>query len=117
MDPELLRLAWLFRKECPFVSGQQAFPTKVRLLLRRGYFVDIFYRASTGSYSYALLKGSRRVIGWDNSPHYEDLSNFPHHFHTPEGEVLPSELTGKPEEDIQTVARKITEFLQTCEKE
>jgi len=112
MDPQLLRLKPIFEQECSYVIGSQLFPTKLRFLLEGDYICDIFYRASTGAYSYVLVKGSRRILGWDNAPHYPDLPNAPHHHHTASGAVVPSPLRGEPMYDISCVAHAINGYLQ-----
>ena len=30
------------------------------------------------------------ILRWDNAPHFQDLTTFPHHKHLPSGEVLES---------------------------
>jgi len=68
---------------------------------------------STGGYSYTLIQDERRVMGWDNAPHHPRISTAPHHFHTPEGTILASPLTGNPARDIVCVARAIDHYLET----
>ena len=112
MDPQLLELALVFEGECHYVSSSERLPTKVRFHLNGEYICDLFYRSSTGSYAYTLLRGGQRVLGWDNAPHHKKLDNFPHHFH-PEGggEAIASTLTCDSMEDVAIVARAINAFL------
>jgi hypothetical protein len=112
VDPQLLELALVFERECHYVSSSERLPTKVRFHLRGEYICDLFYRSSTGSYSYTLLRGGQRVLGWDNAPHHKTLDNFPHHLHHEEGaEAVASTLTSDPIEDVAIVARAINAFL------
>ena len=112
MDPQLLELALVFEQECHYVSSSERLPTKVRFHLEGDYICDLFYRSSTGSYSYTLLRGGQRVLGWDNAPHHKTLDNFPHHFHPEErAEAVASTLTSDPIEDVAIVARAINAFL------
>ena len=85
--------------------------TKVRAILRGGYVFDIYYNVSTGRYSFTLLKGSKRVMGWDNAPHHIDVPTFPHHLHDVDGHVRPSDLTGDPLTDIDRVLREIRRVI------
>jgi hypothetical protein len=112
VDPQLLELALVFERECRYVSSSERLPTKVRFHLTGDYICDLFYRSSTGNYSYTLLRGGQRVLGWDNAPHHKTLENFPHHFH-PEGGVdaVASTLASDPIEDVIIIARAINAFL------
>jgi hypothetical protein len=115
VDPQLLELALVFEQECRYVSSSERLPTKVRFHLKGDYTCDLFYRSSTGSYSYTLLRGGQRVLGWDNAPHHRMLDNFPHHFHLEKGaEAVASTLTNNPVKDVALVARVINAFLAEC---
>lgn len=105
MDTQLLRIKPIFEQECLYVVSSQLFPTKLRFILEGDYICDIFYRTSTETYSYALIKGSRRVLGWDNALHYPDLPNAPHHHHIADGTVVSSSLQGEPTLDIARCPR------------
>lgn len=112
MDPQLLELALVFERECRSVSLSERLPTKVRFHLRGDYICDLFYRSSTGNYSYTLLRGGQRVLGWDNAPHHKTLDNFPHHFHPVGGvKAIASPLTNDPVKDVVIVAHAINAFL------
>lgn len=112
MDPQLLELASIFERECRYVISSSRLPTKVRFELTGDYTFDLFYRSSKDNYSYTLLQGERRIIGWDNAPHHRGLDNFPHHFHSEIGEVQPSRIGSNPVEDIGFVARQVNAFLE-----
>ncbi|HHT9124914.1 MAG TPA: toxin-antitoxin system TumE family protein [Candidatus Brocadiia bacterium] len=111
MDSELLRIAGIFRNKCKYVLFVEYLPTKVRFHLSGNFLFDVFYRSKNRNYSFTLVKDSR-IIGWDNSPHHPDLPNFPHHFHSEEGDVYPSSLGGNPKKNIFIVAKEINRFLK-----
>lgn len=60
-------------------------------------------------YSYQLFS-EIPIIRWDNAAHYPNMKTYPHHFHTKDGIVTDSELTGNVIEDLKKVlsAIKIT---------
>jgi hypothetical protein len=97
---------------CPYIRSTRDLVTKIRVELERGYFLDLYYRESTGQYSYALILSDERVLGWDNAPHYPDLPNAPHHFHREDGAVEASTLTGSPSADIRIVAERINAMFK-----
>jgi hypothetical protein len=112
VDPQLLELALVFERECRYVSSSERLPTKLRFHLKGDYTCDLFYRSSTGNYSYTLLRGGQRVLGWGNAQHHKALDNFPHHFHPERGvEAVASPLGNNPVEDVAIVARVINAFL------
>lgn len=53
-------------------------------------------------YSYQVYEQSP-VMRWDNAEHFPDITTYPHHFHTQDGDVVESPLTGKPEMDVYLV--------------
>ena len=95
----------------PMVLRVEFLWTKVRAILSGGYVLDIYYNVSTGRYSFTLVKGSKRIMGWDNAPHHVGISTFPHHFHDVDGQVRPSDLTGDPLTDIEKVLDRLRAFL------
>ncbi|MBE9508826.1 MAG: hypothetical protein IMY86_12345 [Chloroflexi bacterium] len=113
MDPQLLAIGPIFERECRHVVSRQVLPTKLRFALQPGYVCDLHFRSRTGGYSYVLIKGEQRVMGWDNAPHHPNTPTAPHHFHTPEGEITPSPLTGDPVRDIIHVASAINHYIET----
>lgn len=48
---------------------------------------------------------------WDNTPHYPDLSNAPHHFHDQAGNIQASPLTGNLLNDFEIVLNEIKMFM------
>jgi hypothetical protein len=66
-----------------------------------------------GKYSYTLMLGTHRMLGWDNAPHHPTIPTFPHHVHYPDGTIAPSKLNGDPNHDLEHVEQAIQEFLQS----
>ena len=95
----------------PLVIRVAFLRTKIRAYLRHGFILDIFYNMSTGRYSFAVIRGARRIMGWDNAPHHVDVATYPHHFHAIDGSIKPSDLVGNPLVDIEKVLRKLEEFI------
>jgi len=101
-----------FLAECAFVANVHDLATKWRIEFEGGYFLDVFFNAALGKYSYTLSKGETRILGWDNAPHHPKLANSPHHFHRADGSVTASDLTGDPEHDLEIVRIEIERFLE-----
>lgn len=51
-------------------------------------------------YSYQLFS-NMPIIRWDNSPHYPKIKTHPNHFHTNNGNITESELTGNVIKDLR----------------
>lgn len=85
--------------------------TKVRINLAEGNILDMYYNATLGKYSYALVKDDKRVLGWDNAPHHPDIKSHPHHFHF-QNAVLESKMKGKPDKDINFVIKEINKLYE-----
>lgn len=97
---------------CPYVRSTRDLATKVRVEFDRGYMLELYFRETTGQYSYTLIYGNQRLCGWDNAPHYPALPNAPHHFHTTTGQVESAPLNGRPAEDMRHVIEKLNAILR-----
>lgn len=84
-----------------YVAGATDLATKWRIELVGGYVLDLYFNETLGKYSYTLVKGGTRVLGWDNAPHHPNVANFPHHMHRSDGSLVPTELTGNPAKGTQ----------------
>lgn len=100
-----------FISECPYIVAVHDLVTKWRVEIMDGYLLDIYFNEALGKYSYTLVRGNQRIQGWDNAPHHAEISNFPHHVHQADGKVIPSALTGNPEDDLGEVRREIERLL------
>ena len=96
---------------CAFVISVHNLLTKWRIQLNGGYALDIYFNAGNGKYSYTLSMGESRITVWDNAPHHPNLSNFPHHFHSADGSIIPSNLNGDPGHDLEIVRAEIEHIL------
>ena len=62
-------------------------------------------------YSYQLFSDTH-LLRWDNSPHFPDISTFPHHFHDITESIQPSIISGKHiKTDLDIVFWEIIEFI------
>jgi hypothetical protein len=113
MDPEFERALVHFIAACPYVTALRDLITKQRIELQNDYVLDCYYNLTLGKYSYTLVQGEKRLIGWDNAPHHTTLPNFPHHVHRPDGAVEASELNGEPWHDLEIVLAEVNTLLAT----
>jgi hypothetical protein len=86
--------------------------TKVRIELVDGYLLDLYFNATLGKYTYALICRDQPVSVWDNAPHHPEQISYPHHHHQEDGGIEPSSLTGDPEQDIVLVAAAVNARLR-----
>jgi hypothetical protein len=61
-------------------------------------------------YSFQLYS-DHPLLRWDNTPHYPDLPNFPHHFHDAGGKIVSSPLTGNLMSDVEIVLAEVKQFI------
>jgi len=85
--------------------------TKIRAHLVEEFILDVYYNQTLGKYSYTLIKGDRRVIGWDNAPHHVKVETYPHHFHDIDGSIKPSKLSGDPLKDLDIIMDVVREVI------
>jgi hypothetical protein len=86
--------------------------TKIRAHLMQGYMLDVYYNQTTQKYSYTVFKKGIRILGWDNAKHHTKLETFPHHYHSPSGGIVSSQLRGMPIKDLKTVMDTIARELK-----
>ena len=116
MDIEIINASRIFLRECKFAVFAQNLKTKIRIVLKGDYFMDMYYNKTLGKYAYTLVKENRRIIGWDNAPHHKGLDNFPHHFHTADNQTIPSKLIGNPEVDVYIVIEAVNKFFVSSQQ-
>lgn len=94
-------------------SAEQFF-CKVRADLKQGLKlqVRVYYNRGHYDYSYQLFRDAP-IMRWDNKEDCPGLPNFPHYHHTPDGMIVSSPLSGKPERDLPIVLQAISEFVET----
>lgn len=81
---------------------------KLRCQLTTGTKLQIRLRAVAGQLRYSYQEFDViEIQRWDNAPHFPRLKTHPHHYHSPQGEVLDSPLTGNPLSDLPIVLGKL----------
>lgn len=81
------------------------FAIKVRADLKSGDVLQVrlYCNESHIDYAYQLIRRDAPLVRWDNKEHFPTLATYPHHFHSLSGQVLASDLTGLPDEDLPTI--------------
>lgn len=89
----------------------ETFVFKVRAVIAPG-FLQIRFLADKDFSRYSFqLYSDRPLLRWDNTPHYPDLQNFPHHFHGQDENISSSRLTGNLLIDYDLVIAEIKELI------
>jgi len=73
-----------------------------------GDYIDVYELLDSGQilrYSYALIHGGKRVLGYDNAPHHPEIYTYPHHKHY-ENQVLPLENPS-----IESFIEEVSQYL------
>jgi len=109
---QLARAVSYFIEACPSVVAVHDLATKVRIELVDGYLLDLYFNATLGKYTYALIREGQPVCVWDNAPHHPERANYPHHYHREDGSIEASSLTGDPEQDIVLIAAAVSAQFQ-----
>ncbi len=91
----------------------QQFVLKLRVLLVNKYQLQIrlYVNKSHIDYAYQVFS-DEPTFRWDNKEEYPSLMSYPHHFHTIEGEVVTSSLSGNPLMDLPIVLSVIRQYLE-----
>jgi len=93
------------------VVDDETFQFKVRATLVPN-FLQIRFLADKDLKRYSFqLYSDHPLLRWDNSPHYPDLPNYPHHFHDQDNDVTASSLTGELLTDFDIVIAEIKKFM------
>ncbi len=75
-------------------------------------FLQIRFLADKGLRRYSFqLYSDRSLLRWDNTPHYPDLLNFPHHFHDQDENISSSTLTGDLLNDYDLVIADVLDYV------
>ena len=77
MTSTILSLLAAEISEYDFVLRIEDLHTKIRAHLRENYFLDVYYNNTLQKYSYTVIRGDRRVMGWDNAKHHVRVSISP----------------------------------------
>jgi hypothetical protein len=111
MARQLARAVSYFLETCPSAVAVHDLATKVRIELVEGYLLDLYFNATLGKYTYALIRDGQPVSVWDNAPHHPGQPNYPHHRHMEDGGIEPTALTGDPEQDIIFITAVVNSCL------
>jgi len=92
------------------------FIVKIRAKLRQDCQLQIrfYYNQGHYDYSYQLYEGNM-IARWDNAEHFPHLNTFPHHFHSKDGKITESPLSGDPFHDFPIVLREIEQIVISIE--
>lgn len=92
--------------------SNQQFALKVRAaLVPNGTLqVRLYHNHEHTDYAYHVIR-DQHTLRWDNKEHFPTLTSFPHHFHTPTGQVEASLLTGQPEHDLPLTLDQLARFF------
>lgn len=90
----------------------ETFTFKVRATLEPEFFqIRLLADKDFTRYSFQLYS-DKPLLRWDNTPHYPNLDNYPHHFHDENDNVSHSMLTGNLLTDYNIVIDEIRKFIK-----
>jgi len=85
-----------------------SFLVKLRCQLVSGHTLQIRLRSVAGVIRYSYQEFSDKPLQrWDNASHFPHLPRFPHHYHSQQGDVTTSLLTGNPLTDFEQVLSRL----------
>jgi len=87
-------------------NGNFVIKIRARLQKRCNFQVRLYYNNGHYDYSYQLYNQGT-IARWDNKEDFPHLPGFPHHFHTENGAVIESSLSGDPLRDFAAVLREV----------
>ncbi|WP_423224284.1 toxin-antitoxin system TumE family protein [Candidatus Amarolinea aalborgensis] len=86
-----------------FSARQYAIKVRAESLNGDVLQIRIYDHSGHVDYSYQLLRAGEPLMRWDNKEHFPEIASYPHHFHSPSGEVRLSPLTGDVTTDLPLV--------------
>lgn len=96
--------------ETSFFSTEQfAFKIKTTIFSSLIFQIRIYYNQGHFDYSYQVFS-EEPICRWDNKEHFPEIKTFPHHFHTQDGKITDSPLTGMPLEDLKLVLEQLSKL-------
>lgn len=95
------------------IVDQETFSFKIRAKITDEFSLQIRYLQDKEfvRYSYQLFT-TKAILRWDNTEHFLELPNFPHHFHDEEGNRHSSNLKGELLSDVQMVLVEVEKYLK-----
>jgi hypothetical protein len=111
---QLLPLCQQVRVVSTNAFSAQQFAVKVRAILAEGNLLQVYvyHNNEHTDYAYQLAYDDKPILRWDNKEHFPTIATQPHHFHTNQGNVTDSPLTGDPSHDLPFVLDYLTKFLR-----
>ena len=67
----------------------------------------MYYNEGHVDYAYQIIRAGTPLIRWDNKEHFDSLLTYPHHFHSMDGQVVESYLTGLLTKDLPEVLQQL----------
>jgi uncharacterized protein DUF6516 len=93
------------------IKGKSIYKVRCNLVLSKYKFeIRLVCIENQILYSYQLFSKTP-IIRWNNSPHYPKIKTHPHHFHTTDGNVIESELSGNVVEDLDKVLSHVKTII------
>ncbi|MBM4465323.1 MAG: hypothetical protein FJ014_07215 [Chloroflexi bacterium] len=95
------------------IVDQATFSFKIRAEITDEFSFQIRYLQDGEfvRYSYQLFT-TKAILRWDNTEHFLELPNFPHHFHDEKGNRYSSKLKGDLLSDVQIVLGEVEKYLK-----
>lgn len=96
--------------ETSFFSNEQ-FALKIRATIFSSltFQIRIYANQEHFDYSYQVFS-DEPVCRWDNKEHFPEIKTFPHHFHSLDGSITDSPLTGMPLNDLKIVLEELAKM-------
>ncbi len=94
--------------ETSFFSTEQfAFKIRTTIISSLIFQIRIYYNQGHFDNSYQVFS-EEPICRWDNKKHLPEIKTFLHLFHTQDGKITESPLTGKPLEDLKLVLEQLS---------
>ena len=82
-----------------FSQDQFFFKIRTTLFTSLSFQIRVYYNQGHCDYSYQVFRKGP-LCRWDNKEHLMQLENFPHRYHSVEGDIQSSPLHGDPVSDL-----------------
>jgi len=94
-----------------FSTVQFVFKIRTTIFSSHTFQIRIFYNRGRCNYSYQVFD-EKPICRWDNKKHFPALKTFPHHYHTPDGNIIESPLQGDPVADLKYVLAELDRLFK-----
>jgi len=89
-----------------FSATKFAFRIRTIIFSSISFQIRVYYNHEHYDYSYQVF-GAEPLCRWDNAEHFPELKTFPHHYHSIDGNVVQSPLSGSPATDLMIVLEEL----------